>query len=152
MAEEIKKAAAKRKPAVKRKATAGRKPAAKRKPAARKASRKAGPQLATRAREAGREAFLASLGFYGKAYDQVQEQWNNLQDQLEERRNKADDLYKELVKRGEKVEKNARKAIDDIDLPTFELESLTDRKKLEAQLEKARTRFEELRDRIKQAA
>jgi len=154
MAEQAKSAA--KKAAPKRKAAAKRKPAAKkttaRKPAAKKATRKASPDFATRAREAGRDAFLASLGFYGKAYDQVQEQFDSLQDQLEERRSKADDMYKELVKRGKKVEKDAIKVIEDIDLPKFELDSLTDRKKLEAQLDKAKARFDQLRDRVEQAA
>ena len=156
MAEQAKTAA--RKAAPKRK-PAAKKPAAKRKPAAKKtaarkpaATSKAAPDFATRARDAGRDAFLASLGFYGKAYDQVQEQYNNLQEQLEERRGKADDMYQDLIKRGEKVEKEARKALKDIDLPEFELDSLTDRKKLEEQLDKAKARFEELKDRIQQAA
>ncbi len=145
---EVKKAATKRKPAAKRKPATKRKPAARRKPAAKKAQQK----NVSRAREAGRDAFLASLGFYGKAYDELQEQFHSLQDRLEERRNKADDFYRELVKRGEKVEKDARKALDDIDLPKFELESLTDRKKLEEQLDKAKARFEELKERLNLAA
>ncbi len=153
-AEEVKKPAAKAAP--KRKPAARRKPAAKKKPAARKAPRKskgkATPDFVSRAREASRDAFLASLGFYGKAYDQVQEQFNSLQDELEERRGRADDFYRELVKRGEQVEKDARKAIDDMDLPRLELDSLADRKKLEEQLEKARARFDELKDRLKKAA
>ena len=143
-----KKTTAKRKPAAK--ATA-KKAAPKRKPAARKAApkktaKKAAPVFSTRAQEAYRNAFLASLGFYGKAFDQVQEQFNTLQDQLEARRNKTDKAYKELVKRGTKVEKTAKKAINDIDLPKLELDNLTDRKKLDAQLKKAKARFEELKD------
>lgn len=153
-AEEPKKAApkpAKRKPAA-RKPAAKRKPAA-RKPAAKKAATKAdAPEFVTRARETGRGAFLASLGFYGKAYDQAQEQFSNLQEQLKDRRGKTDDLYQELVKRGEKVEKDAKKAIDEIELPKLELDSLTDRKKLEEQLDKAKARFEELKERLQKAA
>ena len=91
---------------------------------------------------------MASLGFYGKAFDQVQDQFNSAQDQLEERRSKANKLYKELVKRGEKVESKAKSAIDDIDLPKIELDSLTDRKKLEAQLDKAKARFEEIKETV----
>ena len=123
-------ATAKRKPAVKRKPAAKRKAAVKkttarkapgRKPAAKKAApKKSTPEFADRAREAGRNAFLAGLGFYGKAYDQAQEQFNSLQDDLEVRRKKADKLYKELVKRGKKVEKDAKGAIDDIELPKLE--------------------------------
>ena len=156
MAEETKtatasKAAPKRKPAVKRK-PAARKPAARkvaaRKPAAKRTARKSTPDFAARAQEAGRNAFLASLGFYGKAYDQAQEQFNNIQDQLEARRKKADKAYKELVKRGKKVEKDAKKAVDEIELPKLELESLTDRKKLEEQLKKAKSRFAELKETV----
>ena len=160
MAEQAKKAAAKRKTAPKRKpaarkAPAKRKPAArkapaKRKPAATKAApKKSGNDFAARAQEAGRNAFLASLGFYGKAYDQAQEQFSSLQDDLEIRRKKADKVYKELVKRGKKVEKDAKGAIEDMDLPKFELDSLTDRKQLEAQLKSAKARFEELRESLK---
>jgi len=150
MAEQAKTAA---KTAPKRKPAAKRKPAVKRKPAAkttakRTTARKATPEFAARAQEAGRNAFLASLGFYGKAYDQAQEQFNSIQDQLEERRKKADKMYKELVKRGKKVEKDAKKAVDDIDLPKLELDSLTDRKKLDKQLEKAKARFEELKETV----
>ena len=148
---QAKKAAPKRKA----KAAPKRKPAAKRIPAAKKAApkkaapKKSAPDFAARAQEAGRNAFLASLGFYGKAYDQAQEQFDSIQDELAARRKKADKLYKELVKRGQKVEKQARSRIDDLDLPKIELDSLTDRKQLEAQLNKARTRFEELKDSLK---
>tara|TARA_R110000823_G_scaffold119998_6_gene244310 strand:+ start:5796 stop:6281 length:486 start_codon:yes stop_codon:yes gene_type:complete len=142
------KAAPKRKTSAKG-AAAARKPAPKRKPATRRTTgRKATPDLGARAQEAGRKAFLASLGFYGKAFEQAQEQFDSLQGRLEERRKKADKLYQELVKRGEKVEKQARSRIDDFELPKLELESLTDRKKLEAQLEKVRVRFDELKNSV----
>ncbi|RLA55966.1 MAG: hypothetical protein DRQ98_03595 [Gammaproteobacteria bacterium] len=132
------KAAPKRKPATKRKPVTKRKPAAaKRKPVTKRATRKSTPDFSTRAQEAGRNAFLASLGFYGKAFDQAQE-----------RRKKADKMYKELVKRGKKVEKNAKGRIEDIELPKLELNSLTDRKKLEKQLDKAKARFEELKETV----
>lgn len=154
MAEQTK-TAAKRKPAARKtaaKTAAKRKPVAKktttRRAAPKKAARKAAPEFTTRAREASRNAFLASLGFYGKAFDQVQEQFDSLQKQMEERRVKADDLYKELVKRGKKVEKDAKVALDEIELPKIELDSLADRKKLNAQLKKAKARFEELRGNI----
>lgn len=108
----------------------------------------ASPDLTARAREASRRAFLAGLGFYGKAFDQVQDQFNTVQSQLESRRKKADKVYGELVKRGEKVEKTALNAIDDIDLSRLEFTSLTDRKQLEARLGKARKRFSELRESV----
>jgi len=144
---------AKRKPAARKttakttaRKTAARKPAAAKKATAK--ATKASNEFSSRAQEVGRNAFLASLGFYGKAFDQAQEQFDSLQDQLESRRKKADKTYKELVKRGKKVEKNAKEALEDIDLPKFELETLTDRKQLEAQLKKARARFEELRESV----
>lgn len=159
------KAAVKRKPAASK--VAAKKPAARKaatkKPAARKAAvkkpaaRKAAPKKAakkssndftTRAQETGRKAFLASLGFYGKAFDQAQEQFNDLQDQLVARRKKANKTYTDLVKRGEKVEKATKNRIDDIELPELKLESLTDRKKLEAQLKKAKARFSELKESV----
>ena len=144
--------AAKRKPAPKRKPTPKRKPAA-RKPAARRAApKKVNKTFAVNAQETGREVFLAGLGFYGKAYDQAQERFDELQKELKSRRKNADKVYKELVKRGKKVEKDAKDAIDDMDIPN--LDDLTDRKKLEEQLKKAKARFEELKKsvRVKSAA
>ena len=139
-------------------AASKRKPAAKRRPAARKpAARRVAPKkvernLAANAQETGREVFLAGLGMYGKAYDQAQERLEELQKQLKLRRKDADKVYKELVKRGKKVEKDVKDALDDIEIP--ELDDLTDRKKLEQQLKKARERFDELRKsvRLKSAA
>ena len=136
------KTAAKRKVAVKRKPITARKNAAKVRPGVKKAA----PEFAAKAQEAGRNAFLASLGFYGKAYDQAQEQFSNMQDQLEARRKKADKLYKELVKRGQKVEKDAKVALREIELPKLELDSLTDRKKLEKPLKKVKARLVELKE------
>ncbi|MCB1704775.1 MAG: hypothetical protein KDI17_07925 [Halioglobus sp.] len=138
------KAPAKRKPAAKRKPVAKRKPAAKR-----TAAKKAAPDFAANAQETGRNVFLAGLGFYGKAYDQAQEQFSELQKQMEARRKKADKVYKELVKRGEKLEKEAKGAIKDIELPKLELDALTDRKKLDARLKKAKARFAELKDSVR---
>ena len=158
---QVKKAAPKAKAALKRKPAAKRKPIAKKVAAKKPAARKAAPKkaakktikkstndFAARAQETGRKAFLASLGFYGKAFDQAQDQFNDLQDQLEARRKKANKTYTDLVKRGEKVEKATKSRIDDIELPEFKLERLTDRKKLEAQLEKAKARFSELKDSV----
>jgi exonuclease VII large subunit len=123
-----------------------RKPAVKRKPTPKRAApKKTAPTIAATAQDTGRNVYLAGLGFYGKAYDQAQEQLDSLQKRLEQRRKKADKLYKELVKRGEKLEKDAKGAIQDIELPKLELENLTDRKKLEQQLKKAKARFAELR-------
>ena len=139
------KTAAKRKPAARK--VAAKKPAA-RKAAPKKTAKKSSNDFTARAQETGRKAFLASLGFYGKAFDQVQDQFSDLQDQLESRRKKANKTYADLVKRGEKVEKATKSRIDDIELPEFKLERLTDRKKLEAQLDKAKARFTELKDSV----
>lgn len=140
MAEQAKKAAPKRK------TTAKRKPAAK-KTAARKPAAKKPVTVQSRVTEAGRNAFLANLGLYGMVFDQVQEQLKSVEGELSSRRKKADKLYQDMVKRGTKVEKQAKDAIDDIDLPKLEVPAL-DRAKLEAQLEKAKARFEELKDSV----
>ncbi len=140
MAEAVKKAAPKRKPAAK-------KTTAKRKPAAKKAAAKKAPTLQSRVTDASRSAFLASLGFYGMAFDQVQGQLKSVESELSARRKQADKLYADMVKRGEKVEKQAKSAIDDIELPKLEVPKL-DRAMLEAQLEKAKARFEELKDSV----
>ena len=143
--------AARRKPAAKR-TPAKRKPTPKRttaarKPVAKRAPVKADKGFSTNAQETGREVFLAGLGFYGKAYDQAQERFEELQKELKARRKNADKVYKDLVKRGKKVEKDAKGALDDLDIP--KLDNLTDRKKLEAQLKKARARFDELRKSVR---
>lgn len=151
------KAAAKRKPAAK-KAPAAKKTTAKRKPAAKKATAKKATakkaDLRAIAVEKGRSALLAGLGVYGKAYDQVLDQFENLQKQvdeaqskLDERRKQAEDLYESLVARGELLEKDALKAFDEL-----ELDAIADRKKLEAQMNKAKARFDELRAKFKKAA
>ena len=144
------KPAAKRKPVAKSKPVAKRKPAATKKPAAKRATaKKSTPDFVANAQETGRNVFLASLGFYGKAYDQAQEQFGSLQKELKVRRKKADRAYMELVTRGAKLEKVAKVAIDDIDLPKLELENLTDRKALQTQLKKAKARFEELKGSVR---
>ena len=112
----------------------------------------------TRARpkaiDSGRNALLAGLGVYGKAYDQVLEQFSNLQEQvdeaqshLNERRKQAEDRYKSLIKRGTAVEREALKALADL-----ELDSLADRSKLEAQMKKAKSRFDDLKSKFGKAA
>lgn len=111
------------------------------------AAEKSASKFADRAGEVAHNALLASLGFYGKAYDQAQERLDAIQDRMEERRKKAFIMYADLVKRGEKVESKAKNAIDDIDLS-----SLTDRKALEAKLEKARARFAEMKDSMSKKA
>ncbi len=137
-----KKAAAKKTPAKAKKAPAKKKPAAKT-----KASTKGKTRARPTAIDTGRNALLAGLGVYGKAYDQALEQFANLQEQVDEaqtrlteRRKQAEDLYKSLIKRGTAVEKEALKALADL-----ELDSLADRSKLEAQMKKAKSRFDDLK-------
>ena len=48
----------------------------------------------------------------------------------------------------DKASEIAKKAVDDIDLPKLELDGLTDRKKLEEQLDKAKARFDELKETV----
>ncbi|EAQ97153.1 hypothetical protein [Congregibacter litoralis] len=148
---EAKKAAPKRKTTAKSKTTARttakRKPVARKAATARKTAVKKTASLQNRVSEASRNAFLASLGFYGMAFDQFQGQIKTVESELNARRKKADKLYADMVKRGQKVEKQAKTAIDDIDLPKLDVAAL-DRAKLEAQLEKARARFAELKDSV----
>lgn len=114
----------------------------------RRAAARRTTSLQERVGEAGRKAFLAGLGFYGLAYDQMQEQFRNVEDELQARRKKADKLYADMVKRGEKVEKQARKRLDGMELPKLELDELTDRSKIEARIDRARERFAELRESV----
>ena len=139
----VKKAAVKKAPAKAKKASAKKKPAAKTK-----------AKASTKAIDTGRNALLAGLGVYGKAYDQALEQFASLQEQVDEaqsrlteRRKQAEDLYKSLIKRGTAVEKEALKALADL-----ELDSLADRSKLEAQMKKAKSRFDDLKSKFGKAA
>jgi hypothetical protein len=150
MAEQAKATAKKAAPKAAAKKTAARKPAAKktaaRKPAPKKkvAAKKAAPKLGGQLQENGRKVFLASLGFYGKLFDEAESRMEENRKRIEQNRKKADKLYSELVKRGEKVEKTAKKSIDELDLPKlpeFDLD-------IEEQLEKAKARFEELRGQV----
>lgn len=149
----VKKAAVKKAPAKAKKAPAKKKPAAKTKAKA-KASTKAKTRARPKAIDTGRNALLAGLGVYGKAYDQALEQFASLQEQVDEaqsrlteRRKQAADLYKSLIKRGTAVEKEALKALADL-----ELDSLADRSKLEAQMKKAKSRFDDLKSKFGKAA
>ena len=144
-----KKAAVKKAPAKAKKAPAKKKLAAKA-----KASTKGKTRARPNAIDTGRNALLAGLGVYGKAYDQVLEQFANLQEQVDEaqtrlteRRKQAEDLYKSLITRGAAVEKEALKALADM-----ELDSLADRSKLEAQMKKAKSRFDDLKTKFGKAA
>ena len=145
MAENTKTTAKARKPAAKRKPATKRKPVAKRKAAVKRAAPKQSTaNFAATAQETGSNVFLAGLGFYGKAFDQAQEQLDGLQKELQGQRKKADKAYQALVTRGKKVEKDAKDAIEDL-----ELENLADRKKIEQQLRKAKTRFADLKKSVR---
>ena len=149
--------AAAKKGAVKKAPAKAKKPPAKKKLAAKtkaKASTKGKTRARPKAIDTGRNAVLAGLGVYGKAYDQVLEQFANLQEQVDEaqthlteRRKQAEDLYKSLIKRGTAVEKEALKALADM-----ELDSLADRSKLEAQMKRAKSRFDDLKTKFGKAA
>lgn len=150
-----------------RKAAPKRKTAAKKAPAKKATAKKTTSRAKTSAQkpaakrdlravavETGRNALRAGLGVYGKAYDQMQEQFEALQKQVDEaqsrldsRRKQAEELYESLVKRGAIVEQDALKAFEDL-----ELDALTDRSKLEEQMTKAKARFEALRAKLKKAA
>ena len=128
------------------KKTVAKKPAVKT-----KAKAKAKASSKKRARPAavdtGRKALLAGLGVYGKAYDQVLEQFSGMQEQVDDAQNRlsasrkqAEAIYQSLVERGSAVEKDALRALADL-----ELDSLADRTKLEAQMKKAKARFDQLK-------
>ena len=73
------------KAAVKEASAKAKKAPAKKKPAAKtKASTKGKTRARPKAIDTGRNALLAGLGVYGKAYDQVLEQFANLQEQVDE--------------------------------------------------------------------
>lgn len=139
-------------PKAKRKAPA-RKTAAKKtavkKPAARKAAPKkpVQPTFAIKAQENARNVFLAGLGFYGKAFEEAQSQLDQAQSRMKARREKAEDMFSDLVKRGEKVETKAKKRIKDFELPELKLADSEElRKEIRTRLDKARDSFETLRD------
>ncbi len=143
------KAKAKAKKAPARKATAKKTTA--RKTTAKKTAAKKPVQVtfAEKAQENARNVFLAGLGFYGKAFEEAQNQVEAAEKRAKARREKAEKLFNELVKRGEKVETSARKRIKDIELPELKL---TDREEfriqIRARLDKARESFETLRESV----
>ena len=127
MVEQAKRAAPKRKASTRRTS------------ASRPAPRRAPPTRQTRVTQAGRSAFLAALGVCGTAFDQVQGQLKRVESKLETRRKKMDKLYAALVKRGARVEQQARGAID---LPKLK------RAALETRLDKARGRFKAFKEAV----
>ena len=147
----VKKTAVKKAPTKVKKAPVKKKLASKTKA---KATTKAKTRARPKAVDTGRNALLAGLGVYGKAYDRVLEQFSSLQEQVDEaqsrlteRRKQAEDLYKALIKRGTAVEKDALQALADL-----ELDSLADRSKLEAQMKRAKARFDDLKSKFGKVA
>ena len=124
--------------------TTRRASAAKAKPAASK-SAEAKTSRAASAFELPRKAVLAGLGVYGKAFDQVQTHLKTLNEEIATRRSKASDLYQELVIRGEKIESEAKEKLADIDTSKFNLNKLADRELIEARIDQAKAKFEQLR-------
>ena len=144
-----KKVAAKK--TVAKKTTVKTKAKAKAQPKAKASSKKRARPAAV---DTGRKALLAGLGVYGKAYDQVLEQFAGMQEQVDDAQNRlsasrkqAEAIYQSLVKRGSAVEKDALRALADL-----ELDSLADRTKLEAQMKKAKARFDQLKAKFGKAS
>ena len=146
MATAAPKAKAKAKKAPARKAAAKKTTAAKKTAAPKKPVQ---PTFTEKAQENARNVFLAGLGVYGRVFEEAQSQFEDAQARMKENRVKAEDLFNDLVKRGEKVETEAKKRFKDMDLPELKLVDRDEiRKEIEARLEKARDSFETLRDAI----
>ena len=99
--------------------TRAKKPATN-KPATRKSTtrRKPTPAAAkSKTPEGVRNVFLAGLGCYGKALEEAQNQIRENREKIEQRREKAGEIFGELVKRGEKVELDTRKKLKKLELP-----------------------------------
>ena len=101
-----------------------------------------------------RNVFLAGLGIYGKAFEEAQHQIKENRSKREQRLEKASELFGELVKRGEKVESDARKKLKEFELPELKIPELKLaeneelRKELRTRLDKARDSFNTLRDAV----
>jgi polyhydroxyalkanoate synthesis regulator phasin len=135
----------KRKAATAKKAAA-KKPTAKKPTAKIAASRKpAAKKAVSKPHDNMRNVFLAGLGFYGKAIEEAEKQIKENRGKIEQRREKASELFDELVKRGEKVENDTRKKLKQIDLPELKLPelNLADHEELRGEL---RTRLDKARD------
>ncbi|MCZ6830786.1 MAG: hypothetical protein O7F73_14600 [Gammaproteobacteria bacterium] len=136
------------------KKTVARKSAAKKAAANKTAARKPETKMAVVSPENVRNVFLAGLGFYGKALDEAQNQIKENRSKLEQRRERASELFDELVKRGEKVESDTRKKLKELDLPELKMPELKlsdreeSRAKLRARLDRARASFNTLRDAV----
>ena len=86
--------AAAKKAAVKKATAKAKKAPAKKKPAA-NAKTKAKTRARPKAIDTGRNALLAGLGVYGKAYDQALEQFASLQEQVDEAQSRLTERRKQ---------------------------------------------------------
>ena len=101
---------------------------------------------ATRTQDSVRNVFLAGLGFYGKAFEEAQNQIRENRIKYEQRREQATDMFEQLVKRGEKVESDTRIKLKDLDLPDLKMPDHQDlHLDLRARLDQARDSFNALR-------
>ncbi|MDJ0878093.1 MAG: hypothetical protein QNI86_05745 [Halieaceae bacterium] len=141
------KAKAKKAPARK---SAAKKAAAKKTTAKKTAAKKpVQPTFAEKAQENARNVFLAGLGFYGKAFEEAQSQLEEAEKRMKARQKKAENMFNDLVKHGEKVESKAKKRLKDIELPELKLADTDElRTEIRARLDKARDSFESLRETI----
>lgn len=91
-----------------------------------------------------KDLYLANLGAYGKLYESFEEK-------VEEYNDKRGDLFKELVKRGEKVQKDAEKRIQDARTDAEKrikgLDVVKDMK-LEDRIQELRENFDSLKDKL----
>jgi hypothetical protein len=138
----------------KSKSAAVKKAPAKKSAAKKATTSKAAAKKAGKPQDNVRNVFLAGLGFYGKAIEEAEKQIKENRTKMEQRREKANELFEELVKRGEKVETDTRKKLQKIDLPELKLPELklADheelRDELRTRLDKARDSFNMLREAV----
>ena len=90
--------------------------------------------------EMAKDLYLANLGVYGKIYEV-------LGDKVDEYNEKRVDLFKDLVKRGEKVQKNAEKRLKDTEDRIKNLE-LVKEMKLEDRISELRDNFNTLKTKL----
>ena len=86
------------------KKTTAKRTATKRVAAKTAAARADAEKTANRALETGRTVYLAGLGFYGKLFDGAESQIKTMLKRVDAAREQAEDVFSELVKRGEKVQ------------------------------------------------
>ena len=131
-----------------RKATTASKTKTTRKPAAKKAS-KAQETRTEQVSESVKEVVYAQLGLIGRFYDNVSEVRGNFDGRIQKVRKDAPKQWKELVKRGEKVERDLRDSQGDLQQRVENLDIKAD---LEDRVEKVRETVSKVRDRFKNAA